>query len=160
MKKGFTLIEGIVVIVLVAIIALVVAFYIREGLFAWKFLSGQKNIALSTRAAMNRVSRELKRVKKNTNITTHASKEISFLDVSNNTVTFSQEGTALFRNSDILLENLQDPCGLNFTYLDKDGNQTAITNQMRVVRCRLIVVKDENKFVTESAARIRVKRIK
>ena len=160
MRKGFTLIEAVLVIIITLVIALVIAFYIREGFSAWRFLSGQKNLALSTRAAINRVGRELKRVRRNTNITTHTSKEITFIDVYNNIVTFSQEGTSLMRNSDILLDNLQDPCGLNFSYLDGDGNETDITSDMRSVRCRLTVVKDENRFVLETASRIRIKRIK
>lgn len=159
-RKGFTIIETIIVLVLVGILSLVFAVYIREGFGAWQFLSGQKRITLSSRAALNRVVKELKRAKQNTNIVTHTSQEVSFLDVENNTVTFSQSGSNLLRDSDVLLKNLQDPGGLNFTYLDKDGNQTAITSDMRVIRCRLTVVKGENKFVLESAARIRVRRVK
>ncbi|MFH1347335.1 MAG: type II secretion system protein [Candidatus Margulisiibacteriota bacterium] len=159
-RKGFTLIETLMVIILVGIISFVFAIYIREGFSAWEFLSGQKSMTLSTRAALNRVVKELKRVKQSTNIITHTSKEVSFIDVDNNVVTFSQSGTNLLRGPDILLKNLRDPCGLQFTYLDKNGNQTAITNDMRVVRCLLTVVKGENKFVVESAARIRVRRIR
>ena len=160
MKKGFTLIEIVIVIVLMAVISFFIAVYMREGINAWQYMCGQKNITLSTRAAMNRVVKELKRVKQNTNILTHTPTMVRFLDIYNNTITFSQEGTVLYRNSDILLESLQDPGGLVFTYLDKDGNETAITNEMRVVRCRLTVVEEENKFILESAARIRVRRIK
>lgn len=159
-RKGFTIIEMVMVIVVVGIISFVFAIYIREGFSAWEFLSGQKSMAMSTRAAINRVVKELKRVKQSTNILTHTTKEVSFIDVEDNTVTFSQSGSDLLRGSDVLLENLRDPCGLQFTYLDKDGNQTAITSDMRVVRCLLTVVKGDNKFVVESAARIRVRRIR
>jgi prepilin-type N-terminal cleavage/methylation domain-containing protein len=160
MKKGFTLVEIVIVIVMMAIVSFFIAVYMREGINAWQYMCGQKNITLSTRAAMNRIVKELKRAKQNTNITTHTTTEITFLDVYNDTITFSQEGTVLYRNSDILLEGLLDPGGLVFTYLDKDGNVTAITNEMRVVRCRLTVVEEENRFILESAARIRVRKIK
>jgi prepilin-type N-terminal cleavage/methylation domain-containing protein len=159
MKKGFTLIEAIVAIVLVVILALVSGIFIREVFHASVSLRGQRSIALSNRTAMSRVVRELKRCKKNTNILTFTAKQISFLDINNNTVTFSQSGSNLLRGSAILLQNLQNPCGLTFTYLDKNGNQTATKANIRIVRCRLTVVKDENRFVTESAARIRVRRV-
>ena len=158
MKRGFTLIEAIVVIVIIGIISFIFALYIREGFDAWRFLSGQKSIALSTRAAVNRMVRDLKRAKKNVNITTRTSKEVTFLDVYDQTITFSQEGTDLLRNSDILLDNLQDPCGLTLSYLDKDGSPTAVTDEVQVIRVRLIDLKDGNRFVIESAARIRVKK--
>jgi type II secretory pathway pseudopilin PulG len=160
MRKGFTLFEAVIVIIIVVILAVVIALYIREGISAWQFFSGQKNLALSTRSAVNRVVRELKRCRQNTNITTHAAKEITFIDVDNKSVTFSQSGSDLMRDSDILLGNLRDPCGLTFTYLDEDGNQTAVPNQMRVVRCRLTVQEDANRFVIESAARIRIRKIR
>ncbi len=160
MKKGFTLIEAVIAITIATIIALVVAVYIREGFSAWEFLSGQKNMALASRAAMNRVVKELRRIRQSTNITTHTTKEITFIDVESDTVTFSQSGSNLLRGSDILLENLQDPCGLAFTYHDASGAETAIPAQMSFVRCRLITVKGDNKYMLESAARIRVKRIK
>jgi prepilin-type N-terminal cleavage/methylation domain-containing protein len=159
MRRGFTLIEAIVTVVLVGIIFWVFAFYIRENFDAWKFTVGQKDMTLSSRVAINRVVRELRRMKKNTHIYTHASQEVSFKDVHNNIVTFKQSGSDLLRNSQVLLENLKDPGGLTFIYLDKDGNETAAVDDMRTVRCQLTVETDENKFVVESAARIRVKQI-
>jgi type II secretory pathway pseudopilin PulG len=158
--RAFTLVEGILVIALAAIITMVIAVYIREGVVSWKSLTGQKDIALSSRAALARVTRELKRIKQNTNILTHTTTECRFLDVNENMVTFSQEGTSLLRNSDILLDDLKDPGGLMFSYLDKDGTETAITNDMRTIRCRLVVQKDENRYVLQSAARVRVRKIR
>ena len=78
--------------------------------------------------------------------------------VYNETITFAQKTTTLVRNDDILLDNLQDPCGLAISYLDKNGSQTAVTDEVQVIRVRLISQKDENRFVIESAARIRVKK--
>ena len=106
------------------------------------------------------VTCRLRRVRQSTNITTHTTKEITFIDVDSNTVTFSQSGSNLLRGSDILLENLQDPCGLTFTYHNASGAETAIPAQMSFVRCRLIALKGDNRYMLESAARIRVKRIK
>lgn len=154
------MVEAVIIILLVGVFSIVIAFYIREGVNAWSFLTGQKSMAMSTRSALMRVTREIRRVNRNTNITTHASKEITFRDVYDEVITFSQSGSNLMRNADILLEDLRDPCGLNFTYLDANGSETAIPNQMSVVRCRLVAEKGENKFAVESSARVRIKRIK
>lgn len=157
MRRGFTLIEGIVTAVLVGIIFWVFAFYIREDFDAWRFTVGQKDMVLSSRVAINRMVRELRRDKE---IYTHNSSEVTFKDINNDTVTFRQSGSDLLRNSRVLLENLKDPGGLTFIYLDKDGNETAVTDDIRAIRCRLTVEKGENRFVVESAARIRLKQIK
>lgn len=159
-KKGFTLVEAIIAIVITAIIALAIATYIREGIEAWRFLSGQKSLALTSRSAMNRVVKELRRIRRNTNITTWSTQEITFLDVDVQTVTFSQEGTSLLRNGEVLLDNLEDPGGLQFSYLNETGSQAATSNDIQLVRCKLTVAKDDNRFILESAARIRVKRVK
>lgn len=159
-RNAFTLVEGILVITLATIITLVVAVYIREGVVSWKTLTGQKDLVLSSRSALARITREIKRIKQNNNILTHTSKECRFIDVDDEQVTFLQSGSNLMRNSDVLLENLQDPCGLQFTYLDKDGNETSTPNDMKIIVCRLIVTKAENRFVLQSAARIRVRRIR
>ena len=160
MKKGVTLVEMVLMVILIGLLFFVFSFYIQESFAAWEFLSGQKSMSLSTRSALNRLSKELKRCQQNTNILTHTSQEVRFLDIDSNQVTFFQSGSDLMRNSDVLLDDLQDPGGLLLTYHDKDGNQTAITNQMRFIRCRLTAVKGENKVVLESASRLRVKRLK
>jgi len=155
MKKGVTLIETIIVIVLIGIISMVFAVYIREGFDAWTFISGQKGLAFETRAAIYRVVREFKRINHNLNISTHTTQQITFVDLDNNTITFSQEGTRLRRNSDILLENLKNPGGLTFSYLDKTGNPAIYRENIYTVRLRLITLKGQNRFVIESAAALR-----
>ena len=160
LKKGFSLIEAIVMIVLIAVLSSVFAVYIREGFNAWRFQSGQKNMVLSGRTALNRIIRELKHINKNTNIYSSSNQyRICFLDVMNNVVTYESSGTDLLRNSEVLLENLQTPDGLSFTYLDKNGLQTGNKSHIQVVRCRLTLVREDNKYVLESAARIRVREI-
>ncbi|MBI5399880.1 hypothetical protein HZB07_04640 [Candidatus Saganbacteria bacterium] len=159
-RKAFTLIEEVMIIVIIGVLAMVFAVYIREGTAAWQFLSTQKNLALSSRAALNRINRELKRVNQNFNITIYSSSEISFIDIDNNVVDFRQSGSQLLRGSQVLLNNLQSPNGLTFQYFNSSGDITADPSQMRVVRCRLAVVDRGNKFALESAAGIRVRRLK
>ena len=155
MRKGFTLIETIVVMVIVGIISLIFAAYVREGFEAWVFFSGQKGLAFETRAALYRVVREIKLINHNLGISTHTSQQISFEDIYGNPVTFSQEGTRLRRNNDILLENLENPNGLTFSYFDKNGSSANFRENIYLVRIRLVTVKGQNRFVIESAAALR-----
>ena len=154
------MIEGIVSIILISTLSSFIGMFMNEMCDAWGFFCNQKSMALSSRAALNRIVRELKRVDQNTNIITHTSQEVTFRDVDGEMVTFMQSGDLLLRNSEVLMDGLETPTGVIFSYLDEDGDPTAITNQMRLVRCRLIARQGPNKFVVESASRIRVKRIK
>jgi prepilin-type N-terminal cleavage/methylation domain-containing protein len=157
MKKGFTLIEGIMVILLVGVLSAVLSLYLREGLNAWRFLIGQKTLAITTRAASQRLARELKRINGAANLLILASTEVSFRDIESKTVTFESQGRHLLRNGDMLLDSLKYPGGLSFEYLDAQGNPTAEAASVRAVRCRLISQKDDNRFVLQSSARIRVR---
>ncbi|MFH1361094.1 MAG: hypothetical protein ABIH69_00335 [bacterium] len=159
MRKAHTLIESIMVVVLVGIISFVFAIYIQEGFNAWQFISGQKSIAMSSRSALNRMVREIKRCEADS---INAAQPAVFVfndSITDMQVSFLQVGSDLSRGGSILLSDLQNPGGLLFTYLDENGAELPQpipdNNLVRVVKCRLIVVKNDNKFVIESAARIR-----
>lgn len=159
-RKGFTLIESIVAITLVAIISSVLAFYIFETVDAWTFLGGQKRLTISTTSALRKMVKELKRMNKSSTISTFSSKEVRLINIYGSTITFSQEGTALYMNSDLLLEDLDSSNGLILSYLDVDGNPTTNKEQIRTINIELKVVKGGNRFVIESASRIRVRRLR
>ena len=155
MRKGFTLVEVIITMSLVAIIASFSALYIREGFSAWLFLGRQKRLVAVGRSALNRVVRELKTCDGTENLVTFEASELSFINIDAESITFSQSGTDLLRGSNVLQRGLQDPGGVSFTYLDKNGNVSAVRDDIRLVRCRLTFVQGGNRFVAESAAGIR-----
>lgn len=159
MRKGFTLIENIMVIVLIGILFAGVSVYIQESINSWVFMSEQKELLLDARSALTRMTRELKSTNRNVNLTVHASSEVTFRDVSNVSVTFRQDGTTLKRNTDILADNLAVPGGLTLRYLDENGNETGNSNLIEAIRIRLTIVNGLNKFVTESSVGIRMRRL-
>lgn len=159
MKKtwpGFTLIEAITSIVLAALISLVVAAALAEGISAWTFFSGQKSLAVESRAALYRLTREIKLINGQTNILTFESDRLDFIDENSQTVSFAQVGSRLQRNSETLLANLATAGGFRLTYLDSTETVTMIKSRLRVINVRLTTLRNENKYVLESAARLRV----
>jgi len=153
MRKAHTLVESIMVIVLVGIISFVFSLYIQEGFNSWQFLSGQKSISLSARAALNRMVREIKKAE---TISFMNDGEFVFEGVGPPQISYSQNGTDLMRDDDVLLANLA-PGGLSFSYRDANGAPALNPDDVRVVVCRLTVVKDDNKFVIESSAALRMR---
>lgn len=151
-KKGFTFVEGIVVVVLVAIISLAFSTYLGKYFDSWLMLSQRKNLAGSSRFALNRLVRELKQIK---GFTTFTATELRFTDLNNLAITFRQSGEALMRDSDILLADLDQPGGLSFTYLDSLGSVTASSLEINAIRVRLVTKQGKEKFIVESSARIR-----
>lgn len=155
MNRGLTLIESLMSIVLAGIILFVIAFFIREGFEAWNFTLGQNHFIFSGRAALNRITHDIKLAKNNASITVFTSTEVKFTDVSDNSIDFCQSGTNLLRNQDIILDNLKLPNGLSLIYLDGSGTATSFKDQIRSIRARISVENGENKFTIESAAGIR-----
>ncbi|MFA6169232.1 MAG: type II secretion system protein [Candidatus Margulisiibacteriota bacterium] len=159
MRKGFTLIENIMVILLIGILFAGVAVYIQESIDSWVFMSEQKELLLDARSAMARMTRELKTTNRNVNLTVHTSTEVTFRNIQNNSITFRQDGSALKRNTEILAENLLIPRGLNFRYFDDAGSETSGSNMIESIRIRLTIVSGQNKFVIESSVGLRIKQL-
>lgn len=156
-RRGFTLIETVMSIVLVAIISVVAAAFIAQAFNSWAFTSQQKSMDSATRNALYRMVREIKTVNKATNILVWTAGTFSFRDPANNTITYSQTGTNLMRGTDVLADNLASPGGLTFSYLNGAGAVPASSDAISVVQVRLLTVKGTNRYSTGSAARIRLK---
>lgn len=150
------MIENIIAIVLVSIITTVVGVYIVQAFKSWAFISSQKGMAFSNSSAMYKVLKEIKTADRNTNILTFTADQLSYKDTNNNTITYSQNGYELLRNSDVLLNNLKNPGGLVFTYLDSNEGTAITKDTIRVIKVKLSTLNGTNQFILESAARLRI----
>ena len=152
---GFTLVELILVIVTVGIIAAVLTPFISSAVDSWFFTSTEREIVFSARLAMNRMVREIRQIKNTASITTFTSTAFTFQDINDTNINFQQTGSSLERNSYELTGKLQDPGGLEFTYLDSDGNSTETSDDIRMVRIKLILLLGDNSITIQSLARFR-----
>ena len=158
MKRGFSMVEAIVSVIVIGIIASILSLFIRSSFDAWFFLNRQEKISSEARSTLAQMSSEVKRIKQNTNILTYTSSELSFIDLDDNTITYSQEGTSLYRNGVDVLGRLQDPGGIVFTYLAEDGSVAATKQDISAIRFKLTLVIGSNRYASESAAWIRPRR--
>ena len=154
-KKGFTLIETVVVFTLLAIIAFGIGSFIINAMRAWVFMSGRESAVSRARTAMNRMVAELRRIRRPQNILVSTTWECQFLDLAIDNIDFKQSGTSLLRNSDILATGLLSPEGLRFTYLDATGEVISTKLDMRSIRVWLSLASGTQLVTLESSARIR-----
>jgi hypothetical protein len=155
-KKGLNLVEAIITIVLLAVIFSSISTFIITALRAWVIVSGRDSAVGLARSAMNRVTAEIRRVNTLTSISTPlATSKLQFQDIGGTTIIFSQEGTNLRRNSDILLTGLATPTGLSFTYLGPTGEVVSAKQNIRSIRVWLSLSAGTQRTTLESSARVR-----
>ena len=143
-------------IVVLGIISVVASMYIVQVFNSWIFINTQKTMGSSDRLAIYRMVREIRMTNTTANILTFTAGTYSFKDPANNTITYTQTGTNLMRNTDILAGDLVNPGGLTFTYLDSTGAVTAVQSSISVVKVDIIGQRGINKFTIESAGRLRL----
>ncbi len=126
-KEGFSLIEVILVMVLVGILAAILIPPLNLGVQGYSSIETRGHLAAQAREAATRMVRELRNIQKegdNTpNITSADASSITFVDVSDNTITFALSGPAVNRNADTLVDNVSS---LQFRYFD--GSNTELTS--------------------------------
>jgi prepilin-type N-terminal cleavage/methylation domain-containing protein len=156
-RKSFTLIELIMVITVVGIIAAVLAPFIATSFDAWIFHHSERDVLFSSRLSMNRMVREMRKIKNLSSITTFSATEFDFLDIDNNRIDFKQLGTALLRNSGELTNKLLNPGGLSFTYLKSTDPDVVATQKqdIRIIRIKLQLVSGESALTIQSSLRLR-----
>lgn len=155
MKNGFTIVESIMVIIVVGIMSAMFGFYILIGITSWEFSIGQKNLSRSARMALNRMVREIRRIKGNTDISTWETSALGFIDIDDEDVFFRQSGTSLLRNSAVLMEDLMDPGGLVLTYLNESGGTVSAKSEIEVIRVKIRGITSSNIYTIEASSRLR-----
>lgn len=156
-KRGYTLIETIVVITILAIFSFVFSIFITQAVDSWLFSKLRGDALGSSRYAINRITSEMRRIKNLSSITVATSSECQFIDLDDNTVDFKQVSDSLYRNADVIITGLVAPSGLNFSYLDSSLNPTATIQNVRVIRIRISVVRNQETVILENSVRVRNK---
>lgn len=121
-KRGFSLIELIMAIMILGIIAGVGAPLIIEVSEAWIFQTQRKELSESARIAMDRMIREIRRILDRASVITANSTTFQFIDIDNRNITFGISGTVLTRSVNGIPYRLaSNISSLSFTYYDSAG---------------------------------------
>jgi prepilin-type N-terminal cleavage/methylation domain-containing protein len=124
-EAGFTLAEVVIVIVVVSIAALLFSGMFLEAIRSYQFVDAEKGMLQEARYAEERISRELRRVRGNTDVTQATARAITFVDRDAATVGFSWSGVKgdpLLYTKDAASQTLATGVdSLAFVYWRSDG---------------------------------------
>jgi type II secretory pathway pseudopilin PulG len=156
-RQSFTLIELVMVITVVGIVSILLAPFISTAVDAWIFNNSERDVIFSGRLAMNRMVREIRRIKNTSSITTFTQTEFDFVDISNTRIDFRQSAASLLRNNDELADKLANPGGLTFTYLQSTNPDVVAAQKqdIRIVRIRLQLILGDSALNIQSSVRLR-----
>ncbi|MDD5348117.1 MAG: prepilin-type N-terminal cleavage/methylation domain-containing protein [Candidatus Omnitrophica bacterium] len=121
-KKGLTLIELVMTIVLVGILVGVTALSIREVIGLYDFWSFRSETVSQARLSLSRMVREIRQVNNETSFLAVDRSRLQFNDTTGATIEYRTNGTDLMRNADILATGVRN---LTFSYYDQ--NMTLLT---------------------------------
>lgn len=147
-ESGFTLIEMVIVIVILAILAGIANSILTEGLTG--YIQGENIVTANWQGqvALQRMSREIRLINSSNMISTMTGSNLAFTNINSDTVAFSLSGTSLTLtlngNSQILADGIQS---LTFSYFDKNGTSTAINSAVRYITLSINVTYQNANYV-------------
>jgi prepilin-type N-terminal cleavage/methylation domain-containing protein len=123
-KNGFTMVEVVLVIILVAILAGVTGNIIMQGADSYRLQYYRRDLMYQAKNALNRMDKEIRMVRGHaaTDILTLTANDLEFVSVNGDTIRFSLSGDNIVRTLNGIANILcKDVSGLTFSYLKKDG---------------------------------------
>ncbi len=98
-KKGVTIIELVMVIVIVGVLASVASLYIKETIDLWRFLTYRSEVVAQGRMALMRMGREIRQVRDKNSITTADLSQFRFTDRGSVDIRYWLSGNNLMREA-------------------------------------------------------------
>lgn len=153
-NEGFTLIEILVTLIAMTILFGVGAQVLNTTMLSWNIVTLRKGMLYNSRLGMTRMLHDIRHADI-TKITTFDPTHFVFTDVNNKTNDFEQVGINLLKNGNILAGSLKSANGVQFTYLDPNGNAASISTAICRVKIRLNIQKGDQALSFDSETRIR-----
>ncbi|MFH1395287.1 MAG: prepilin-type N-terminal cleavage/methylation domain-containing protein [Candidatus Omnitrophota bacterium] len=135
-KKGFTLVEVLFVVALVAVIFATITPYLRAFHVSWQSADRRAEVLQNARVGMDKVLSDLRQASEFTSITGRA---VTFNDVDGASVAYAVSNDNLTRNGEILAGAITGVNDLGFDYYDITGKKTSKAEEVRAVEVTMVI---------------------
>lgn len=136
MRRGFTLIEFVIVIALVGVLGAVLASGLPAAIQGYDLVWSRRLTVADARSGMQRMVSEIRLIPGSAQILSVGATNFQFQYPIGTPITYSLSSGDLLRNSDILVESVSS---LTFSYFDETGAITAIPAAVHLVGINLTV---------------------
>lgn len=159
-EAGFSLIELIIVVVILAILSIGFGQFLSKSVDGWSWTEDQADNSASARLALDRVAREVSAMPKPaTNVTTMTATTLAFTGVDGSARSFSWSGTkgapfnyALAGTSHPLVTAADS---VAFSYLDASGNATAAAASLWRVSATIVTGSGTHRTIYRTGIHVR-----
>ncbi|MDZ7372347.1 MAG: prepilin-type N-terminal cleavage/methylation domain-containing protein [candidate division KSB1 bacterium] len=135
---GYTMLELVIVIALVAVLSLVLGRLLLSGVDAFHYTTNRKEALRQARIALNAISRELRQIRDSQSIVLAGRYAISFVTVEGEDVSLTTgEGTVL-RNGVAVARNVSE---FELHYYTQDGKElaTPVVDRTQIRAIRVVI---------------------
>lgn len=153
-KNGFTLVELIIVITIMAVLSVIALPMLHAGFNSYFTQRDLNDADWQGRLALSRMTRDLQNIPNTGDITTASSTQLTFVDNTNTTVTYTipVTSTNLQRNG---LNLAQGVSALTFGYFDKNGAIAASTSAIRYIAVTLNITRNNTNITMQTVIYLR-----
>lgn len=153
-KKGFTLIELIIVIVLIGILSGISSLMLTQFFKSYQTGKRLNNLAIQTNIEINNLMREIKNAE---SVSIIGNTTMTFINHNGETVAIDLNGTNLRRN--VNSSGAQIVCdkvsSLSFGFFDQAFNTTAVATNVRFVTINIVASEDNLPYALMTGTTLR-----
>ncbi|HTY13038.1 MAG TPA: type II secretion system protein, partial [Candidatus Omnitrophota bacterium] len=113
-RAGYTMIELIAIMLVVAVLSVSFASYIMSAMNAWIFVKSRETALSDARQSTERIVRELRRISDDAGLITAATTECKFINSASATIDVVQSGNNLMINGNAMVSGIPTVEGLRF----------------------------------------------
>lgn len=135
-KRGFTLIEVLFVIALVAVLLAAITPFLRAFHVSWESADIRGEVVQNARTGMDKMLKELREADE---FTATSGRSVSFNDVDGTSIVYNETNDYLTRNGDILAGMVAGVNDLGFDFYDITGKKTSQTEDVKAVGISLTI---------------------
>lgn len=140
-KRGFTLIEIILVILVVGCVTFIAAPLIDSAIESWSFVTYRSELWQSSELAFLRMSTDIKEIRGSSDVIAADAQTFRFITIGGEDVTYSLAGGTLNRNGIALISGLD---AFSFSYFDHNMNEiespaiSPMVTDIKIVRLYMV----------------------
>jgi prepilin-type N-terminal cleavage/methylation domain-containing protein len=136
---GFTLIEMVATIVIIGIISVVLGQILFQSYATFRTAKNAAMVDWQGYIAMERMANDIHTIRSINDITSAQSTQLSFINMSNSTVSYQFSGASLLRNSIVLATGISS---FSFAYYDQNGAVTSTPSAIRYIAISFVATAD------------------